>query len=306
MTKPAIEAQANKTYMELLAEHTTESLILLGSSDEIIECNQVFLDMFGFKSRNQAIGQSLSIIHSSEENYESFLKKVRHAVHVSKPLTVELDFSRQTGSSIPCEVNLEAIRDNDGIVTCCIVTIKDITRWKRREQELAHIATHDPLTDFPNRMLFCDRLALGLVHAQRNRERLAVLFIDIDSFKDINYRFGYSVGDLLLKETGKRLMKCLRKGDSVGRFGDDEYVVLLPGVIRKENVTLVTDKILKMLGFPYVLDGYEFSISVSIGISIFPEDGDTHEDLVKNADIAMFYANKMGRNRFQFYSAVTT
>ena len=301
-----MEVQANKTYMELLFEHTPESLILLGSSDEIIECNQTFLNMFDFQDRNQVIAQPLSIIHSSEENCRSFLKKVHHALHVNKPLTIELDFSRQTGSSIPCEVNLEAIRDENGIVTYRVVTIKDITHWKRREQELAHRATHDPLTDFPNRLLFYDRLALALVHAQRNRERLAVLFIDIDSFKDINYQFGYSVGDLLLKEAGKRVTKCLRKGDTVGRFGDDEYVVLLPGIMRKENVSFVTDKILKMLSSPYALGGYEFSISASIGISIFPEDGDVLEDLVKNADIAMSYVKKMGRNRFQFYSAVTT
>lgn len=304
MKKNTAKKQTDNTLMELLAEHSPESLVLLGSSDEIVECNQTFLNMFGFKNRNQAINRSLSIIHPTDENYRSFLKEVYHARHTGTPLKIELNLSGQTGSAIPCEVSLETIADESEPAAYCIVTIKDITQWERYKQELMHKATHDPLTDFPNRLLLYDRLSLAIIHAQRNRERLAVLFVDIDSFKDINYQFGYSVGDLLIKEAGKRLVRCLRKGDTVGRFGDDEYVILLPGVIRKENVSLVAEKILKMFDAPYNLGGNEISISVSIGISIFPEDGDTHEDLVKNADIAMYYVKKSRRGKFQFYSAM--
>ncbi len=300
------EERSGRILIELLAENSCESLVLLGASDEIDECNQTFLDMFGFESKKEVIGQTLSVVQPSDENYSSFLREVHHAVRMKTAVTVEMEFSRRTGAIIPCEVKLVPVVDTEGANYYCALSIKDISHWERQKTELTHRATHDSLTDFPNRTLLYDRLALALVHAQRNRERLAVLFVDIDSFKDINYKYGYGVGDLLLKEAGTRLVRCLRKGDTVGRFGDDEYVVLLPGVLRKENVSLVTDKILKMFSAPYFLDGYEISISASIGISVFPEDGDNNEELVKNADIAMYHAKKAGKNRFQFFSSVRT
>ncbi len=297
---------SGRFFIELLAEHSCESLVLLGASDEIVECNLTFIDMFGFQSKKEIVGQMFAIVQPSDENYQSFLREVHHAVRMRTAITVEAEFSKRTGAVFPCEVRLVPVFDQKGANHYCVVSIKDISHWVRQKVELTHRATHDSLTDFPNRTLLYDRLALALVHAQRNRERLAVLFVDIDSFKDVNYRYGYGIGDLLLKEAGTRLVKCLRKGDTVGRFGDDEYVVLLPGIIRKENVSLVTEKILTMFSAPYFLEGNEIIISASIGISVFPEDGDNNEELVKNADIAMYHVKKTGRNRFQFFSSVRT
>ena len=305
MGKAIAEDQNNNIYTELLCENSTAALILCDSSETIIYCNQAFLNIFNFKNRKEIIGKTLSVLHASGESYGSFLKKLHHALQVRKPLIFEWELSKNNESSFHCEISVKTVEGDKKSIACLVLTIKDISLWKRREQELAYKATHDPVTNLPNRELLHDRLALAIVHAQRDRERLAVLFIDIDSFKDIKYRFGYSAGDLVLKEAGERLKTCLRKGDTIGRFGDDEYVVLLPGIIRKESAALVTDKILHMFSSPYSIDGYEFSVTCSIGIAIFPEDGETYEELVKNADIAMYFVKKTGRNSFQFYSAVT-
>jgi len=305
MGKAIAEDQSNNFYTELLCENSTAALILCDSSETIIHCNQAFLNIFNFKKRKDVIGKTLSVLHASGENYGSFLKKLHHAVPVRKPLSFEWELSKKDKSSFHCEINVKTVEGDKKSIAYLVLTIKDISLWKKHEQELAHKATHDPVTDLPNRELFHDRLAMAIVHAQRDRERLAVLFIDIDSFKDINYRFGYSTGDLVLKETGERLKKCLRKGDTIGRFGDDEYVILLPGIIRKESAAFVTDKILHAFSSPYSINGSEFSITCSVGIAIFPEDGDTREELLKNADIAMYFVKKAGRHNFQFYSAVT-
>ncbi|MCX5816287.1 MAG: sensor domain-containing diguanylate cyclase [Proteobacteria bacterium] len=306
MARAIAEDQNNNFYTELLCENSTAALILCDSSETIIYCNQAFLNIFNFKKRKDVIGKTLSIIHTSGESYRSFLKKLHHAVQVRKPLIFEWELSKKDKSSFHCEINVKTVEDDKKSIAYSVLTIKDILRWKKHETELAHKTTHDLLTGFPNRILFSDRLALALIHAQRNRERLAVLFFDLDAFKDVNYKFGYNVGDLLLKETGKILTKYLRKGDTIGRFGDDEYVILLPGIIRKENAAQVAEKLLQAFHSPLSIDGYELSITASIGISIFPEDGETCEELVKNADIAMFFVKNMGRDSFKFYSAVTT
>jgi diguanylate cyclase (GGDEF)-like protein/PAS domain S-box-containing protein len=305
MTKGTTEVQNNNYYTKLLCENTSEALVLLENTETIISCNQTFLKIFNFKNRKDVIGKNLSIVHTSEESCKSFLKKLHNAAYVRKPLKIEWELSKKNGASIPCEINVSTVKDKTGAVIFSVLTIRDISQWKKYERALALKATHDPLTGFPNRVLFIDRLALALVHAQRNKDRLAVLFFDLDSFKEVNYKYGYNVGDLLLKETGSMLKKYLRKGDTVGRFGDDEYVILLPGIVKKEGAAFVAEKLLKAFHSPITIDGHKLSITASIGIALFPEDGETHEELVKNADIAMFFVKKMGRDNFQFYSAVT-
>jgi diguanylate cyclase (GGDEF)-like protein/PAS domain S-box-containing protein len=305
MKKCETDEKNNNLYIKMLCENTSEALILLEGTETIISCNQTFLKIFNFKNRKDIIGKSISIIHTSDESFKSFLKKLHDLTRSGKSLKIEWELSRKSGSSIPCEVNVSIIKDSTGPATFFVLTIRDISQWKKYERELALKATHDPLTGFPSRVLFTDRLALAIVHAQRNKEKLAVLFFDLDNFKDVNYKYGYNVGDMLLLETASMLKKHLRKGDTVGRFGNDEYVILLPGISRKEGAAFVAEKLRQSFSAPITIDGNKLSITASIGVSLFPEDGDTHEELVKIADIAMFSVKKMGGNNFQFYSAAT-
>ncbi len=163
------------------------------------------------------------------------------------------------------------------------------------------MAYHDNLTALPNRMLFVDHLNLELAHARRSSAALAIMFLDLDEFKDINDTLGHTLGDRLLKEIGARLMKIMRESDTVARLGGDEFTLLLPGINDVASATQVADKILKEVRQPMMLDKNNLSITTSIGIAIYPGDGGDADTLLKNADAAMYHAKERGRNNFQFY-----
>jgi diguanylate cyclase (GGDEF)-like protein/PAS domain S-box-containing protein len=181
-------------------------------------------------------------------------------------------------------------------------TGRDITDRKTAEERISYLATRDPLTELPNRVLFNDRLEQGIVAARRSGQSLALLFIDLDRFKNINDSLGHQVGDLLLKEVSVRMQHCIRKGDTVSRLGGDEFVVTLEGLQQAEDAAQVAAKIIKALSRPFDIAGHVLNTSCSIGISIFPLDADDDRALMKNADTAMYHAKERGRNNYQFFS----
>ena len=168
---------------------------------------------------------------------------------------------------------------------------------KQNEALLQYIAHHDPLTDLPNRELFHDRLQTALARARRNKERLAVLYIDLDGFKQVNDGHGHAVGDLLLQEVAQRIRRCLRESDTVGRIGGDEFVVLLNNITLPEHGAVVAEKIRAVLDRPFELAGQRLHISSSIGVAAYPEHGDDNKQLIRHADEAMYAAKKNGGNR---------
>ena len=168
---------------------------------------------------------------------------------------------------------------------------------KQNEAWLQYIAHHDPLTDLPNRELFHDRLQTALARARRNKERLVVLYIDLDGFKEVNDGHGHAVGDLLLQEVAKRIRRCLRESDTVGRIGGDEFVVLLNNTTLPEHGAVVAEKIRAVLDRPFELGGKRLHISSSIGVAAYPEHGDDNKQLIRHADEAMYAAKKNGGNR---------
>lgn len=174
---------------------------------------------------------------------------------------------------------------------------------KEAEQNLTFFANHDTLTGLPNRAMFGQRLAQALARAQRNARMIAVLFVDLDRFKVINDTLGHDAGDRLLQQVAARLRACLREGDTIARQGGDEFVVLLEDIAEGTQASGAAQKILETVADPYVLGGQEFNVTASVGISIFPEDADDVQALLKNADIAMYRAKESGKNNFQFYSA---
>jgi diguanylate cyclase (GGDEF)-like protein/PAS domain S-box-containing protein len=174
---------------------------------------------------------------------------------------------------------------------------------KQNETWLQYIAHHDPLTDLPNRELFHDRLQTALSRARRNKERLAVLYIDLDGFKQVNDGYGHAVGDLLLQEVAQRIRRCLRESDTVGRIGGDEFVVLLNNINLPEQGAVVAEKIRAILERPFELAGQRLHISSSIGVAVCPEHGDDNKQLIRHADEAMYAAKKNGGNRLLMASA---
>jgi diguanylate cyclase (GGDEF)-like protein/PAS domain S-box-containing protein len=178
----------------------------------------------------------------------------------------------------------------------------DITERKRADERIKSLAYHDALTGLPNRLLFNDRLSLAVAQAHRAQQKLAVLFLDLDRFKAINDSLGHALGDRLLQETASRLSTCVREGDTVARIGGDEFVLLLPGIQRPVEVARVAEKVLDALREPRVVEGHELFVTATVGISLYPDDGQDAETLVKNADTALYRAKEQGRNRYQLFT----
>jgi diguanylate cyclase (GGDEF)-like protein/PAS domain S-box-containing protein len=190
----------------------------------------------------------------------------------------------------------------DGSVAGLIGTITDITEQRRVEEQVRHMAHHDALTQLPNRSLLQDRVGQAIAGAKRKRELLALLFIDLDRFKSINDSLGHSVGDRLLQAVAARLLGCTRAADTVARIGGDEFVVLLGDVDGPESARHVAHKLLEALSAPLELDGHGLQVTPSIGIAVYPGDGEDVETLLRNADTAMYHAKREGRNNAQFFT----
>ena len=181
-------------------------------------------------------------------------------------------------------------------------TARDITERKQAEALINFQAYHDLLTHLPNRALLKDRLGLAIAHAQRNKRKLATMFLDLDRFKLVNDTLGHTMGDRLLRAVASRLQSCLRSGDTLSRFGGDEFTLLLPEVRTRDDVVVIAEKILARLNEPFVIDGHELFVGASIGVAMYPEAGETGESLVQNADIAMYHVKSRGKNGYQFFS----
>ncbi len=183
---------------------------------------------------------------------------------------------------------------------CCIST--DITKRKQMEEIIRQMAYHDPLTSLPNRKLFEERLTMAIAHAIRKKELLSIMYLDLDGFKLVNDTFGHDVGDQFLQCIAERLNGCLRKDDTIARLWGDEFAVLLQGVTDATNINQVAWKIIERFKQPMLIEGKEISATTSIGISIFPDDGEDIKKLLKHADAALYKAKGNGKNTYRYFS----
>jgi diguanylate cyclase (GGDEF)-like protein/PAS domain S-box-containing protein len=201
------------------------------------------------------------------------------------------------------ELSVSAIKDETGAVIAFRGIARDSTERKRLEHELAEIATHDFLTGLPNRMLLHDRLDVGLSQAQRNKTRLALIMLDLDRFKVVNDTFGHGVGDKVLKVAGERLVALVRKSDTVARVGGDEFLVLLPQIAKTEDSTRVAQKILEAFRKPFEFGDFQVRVTTSVGIAIYPQDGEDIDSLLNTADTAMYWVKGHGRDNFATHNS---
>jgi diguanylate cyclase (GGDEF)-like protein len=195
------------------------------------------------------------------------------------------------------------VKNQDGQVTNYVAIFSDITERKASEEHVHHLAHHDALTNLPNRMLLMERLSHALAHAHRHGQMVAVMFLDLDRFKNINDTLGHTVGDQLLKSVAERLSECVREDDTVARLGGDEFVIILEKVSGIRDVAGIAQKLINALEQPVMLERQELFVTTSIGISVYPDDGDSADILIKHADTAMYRAKAQGRNNSQFYIA---
>jgi len=210
---------------------------------------------------------------------------------------------RRDGKELPIRDSMSPIHDSDGNTIGTVVVCHDMSEAHEMAARMAHLAQHDFLTDLPNRSLLNDRLNQAIQLAHRQGKQLAVLFLDLDHFKHVNDTLGHAVGDLLLKTVAHRLKSCVRGSDTLCRQGGDEFVVVLSEIDDGEDAAQVASKMLDVFSKPVVVDGHELDVGLSIGISIYPDDGVSADTIVRHADIAMYHAKENGRNNYQFFTS---
>lgn len=210
--------------------------------------------------------------------------------------------THRDGTTIAIEDSAAPICDRIGEVIGAVLVFHDVSDKRALVQQLSYQAHHDALTGLPNRILFKDRAQQAIAQAHRHQACVALLFLDLDRFKFINDTLGHSEGDQLLRATGERLSACLREGDTVSRQGGDEFLILLPEIRSEDDAAQVAQKLMNVFVTPFILQKQEVYITASLGIVLFPTDGEDIETLIKNADMAMYHAKEEGRNRYQFYT----
>lgn len=210
---------------------------------------------------------------------------------------------RRGGHEIFVDDSVALIRNTRGEITGAVLVFRDITASQIMSQKMIHLAQHDVLTNLPNRLLLNDRVELAVVQARRHGSSLAVLFLDLDKFKNVNDSLGHAIGDKLLQSVALRLCGCVRASDTVSRLGGDEFVILLAETSHAGDAARTAEKIVAALAVPHVIDEHELYMTTSLGISLFPSDGSTADTLLKNADTAMYQAKQKGRNNYQFFTS---
>jgi len=265
----------------------------------ILDCNEAFARIFGYASREEVLRQAAGDFYVKKEDREAALAKL---VERQSLTNYELCLRRKDGSLVWVLQNENLSEGADGLLSIIEGTVIDISERKRAEEQVKHLAFHDPLTNLPNRLLFNDRLTLAVAQAHRHNQRLAVLFLDLDRFKTINDSLGHSVGDELLRQVAERIQEHVREGDTVARLGGDEFTLLVPGITAEEDAAKIARKICEAIHDPFWIDGRELFVTTSVGVSVYPSDGHDSETLVRNADSAMYRAKEQGRDNYQLYT----
>ena len=282
-------------------EASSESIMITDGERRIITVNRAFSRSTGY-SFEEIAGQTPELLRSDRQPDAHFEDIWRVAV-TRGSWQGELWLRRNTGESFPLWAVINAVRSDSDQITHFIVVAHDISERKANEQRISHLAQHDVLTDLPNRSLCVERLRLALQLAERQARRVGVLFIDLDRFKNINDSLGHHIGDSLLRSVSRSLLSAVRVGDTVSRFGGDEFVIILNGVADADEILqIVNQRLIPLIRQPHEIEGVELHISCSVGIAVYPEQGKDIATLMRNADAAMYQAKFSGRNNAQFFS----
>ncbi len=292
----------SKDYMNNIVNNIIDTLTVVDPDAKIGTMNKATCKLLGYKEE-ELIGRPVETLFAVGEEIPVSGPKLEKLIEEGEVRNHETYYRTKEGKKIPVLFSCSVMKNEDGGIICIVCTARDITSRKRQEEQLAYMATHDPLTGLPNWALFNDRLTLALARAQRNQQKLAVMLLDLDQFKKVNDTLGHRIGDKLLQAVSDRLKKLLRKSDTIARMGGDEFLLLVPGIARIEDATKVAQIILEAVRQVFVFNDQKLTITSSIGVAIYPTDGDDVDTLVKCADIAMYQAKAKGRNHYQYYSS---
>jgi diguanylate cyclase (GGDEF)-like protein/PAS domain S-box-containing protein len=278
----------------------TDAVFVLNIDGQVLHMNPAAEDLVSMKS-DELAGTPLceQVIFLEERSRNRWTKTFSEYVlhHGTEPLILV-----RGDEEVVLSASGGAMHDSKGRETGIVMVLRDITADYVRNSQLAYQATHDALTGLPNRILFSDRLSQSINHASRNGEKIAILFLDLDGFKKVNDAFGHGVGDSLLQCVAERLKGCLREGDSLARLGGDEFTMIVSGNSAEKGVRSVASKVIQQLTAPFHIEGNDIRIGTSIGISIFPDDGEKVDELLEKSDAAMYQAKSRGGESYTYYS----
>lgn len=282
-----------------IVEHLDHSLVLTDHEQRILYVNPAFCAITGY-SLDEVVGQTPRLLSSGRHD-TAFYRAMWQAIRTEGSWSGEVWNRRKDGSLYLEWLNIRDIRDESGRVTNYLATFTDVTRQREKDDRLRFMALHDALTGLANRILLADRGRQAIQRVDRAERALAVLFIDLDRFKSINDSLGHDIGDEVLLQVARRFSGVLREDDALARIGGDQFVCLLPDIAMREDAQRVASKLLAALAKPVEVAGHQFKIGASIGISAYPSDGFTIDDLIVKADRAMLRAKRAGGNLIRFF-----
>lgn len=280
--------------------HAREAIIIADASNSIIEVNDTFTDITGY-THSEVIGKNPRFLQSPSKQSPEFYTAMWHVINTSDYWTGEVWNRRKNGEVYPANITVSAVKNDGDKVSHYVVLFSDITRLKEHQSQLERMANYDDLTKLPNRALLRDRLTQAIVQSQRHQKSLAVVFMDLDGFKAVNDNYGHDVGDELLITISKRMKDALRQGDTLARFGGDEFVAVLGDLTKVEDCEPLIQRLLEATAAPVRLGDNIMQVSASIGITLYPQDSADEDQLVRHADQAMYLAKQAGKNCYQLF-----
>ena len=293
-----LELESIKSHKIL--EMAAEGIVSIDTKGKILSFNRAAQKIFGY-SEEEVIGKNVSVLmppphRDSHDGYLSRYLQTGEAHVIGK--TRELQGRRKNGIAFPMELSVTEVKFGDAHLFTAV--LRDISEQKLAQQRIEQLAHYDELTHLPNRTLFYDRLGQAIYEAKRNRRSIALMYIDLDGFKQVNDTKGHHMGDLLLVQMAERLRLCVRESDTLARLGGDEFTVILNDTHEREDVEMLANKIIDSIDQPFDLEGLTVHIGASIGIARYPDDAQTTGTLLIVADKAMYAAKAAGKNTYRF------
>ena len=296
-----VKAEEQLRLWSRVLDQSAEGIFILDPQEQILLVNTAFEKLTGF-SAAEVLGKTPRILQSGRQD-RAFYADMWNSILETGSWQGEMWNRRKSGELYVEWLSISASYDHKGAVTHYIGIFSDITVRKQTEERMVHLAHHDALTDLPNRVLLMDRLNQLTKAAQRRKSKVAAIFIDLDRFKEVNDSLGHDAGDQLLQTVAKRVSNAVRDEDTVARIGGDEFVVALQGLHDVQDIAVLAQKLLSCLVQPVTLNGFALTITASMGISVYPDDATNGQEMIRNADAAMYQSKGAGRNAYHFYTS---